>query len=89
MNLHFKHVHTVAKRTYYLRHVCLSVCLCVYLSTCINAASTRWIFMKCDIGKFYINLLRKSKFISNRTNYQALFTKTKVCFIVAGDSESV
>lgn len=31
MNLHFKHVHTVAKCTYYLSHVRLSVCLSVHM----------------------------------------------------------
>jgi hypothetical protein len=31
MNLHFEHVHTVTKCTYYLRHVHLSVCLSVHM----------------------------------------------------------
>jgi hypothetical protein len=34
MNLHFKHIHTVAKRTYYHHHICLSVCLSVHLHQC-------------------------------------------------------
>jgi hypothetical protein len=34
MNLHFKHIHTVTKCTYYLRHICLSVCLSVHMHQC-------------------------------------------------------
>jgi hypothetical protein len=47
----------IAKSDYYLRHVCLSVCL----SACNNSAPTGRILMKSDILVFIENLSRKSK----------------------------
>lgn len=44
--------------------------------------------MKIDIGDFFENLLRNSRFGYNRAKYRALRVKTLVPFIVAGDIKS-
>jgi hypothetical protein len=44
--------------------------------------------VKFDIGDFFENLLRNFIFGYNRAKYRALYLKTLVSFIVAGDIKS-
>jgi hypothetical protein len=66
----FRRVCLVARSAYYFSHVlpsfCLSVLpsvsLSVHLPACISADPTEPISVKFDVGGFYENLSRKSKF---------------------------
>ena len=55
----FRHVCVVTKSTYYLCHV--------HQLACIGAAPTEQISVEFDIGDFFKNLSRKSKFGYNET----------------------
>jgi hypothetical protein len=50
---------------------------------CISAAPTRRIFVKFDIGEFYENLLRKSKFVSNWAKMSGIVQEGLINSIVA------
>ena len=67
-SLHFfRRVRKVAKSDYYLRRVCLSVCLPVRPSAWNNSALIERILIKFDIWTFPENLSRKFKFHTNLT----------------------
>jgi len=62
---HFRCVRVIRKKpplVFFIHAACPSVCTSVCLSACISAALTGRISTKFDIGKFYKNLSRDSKF---------------------------
>lgn len=53
-----RRVRILTKNVYYLLHVCPSACL----YACISSIPTKRIFVKFEIGGFFLNLSTKSKF---------------------------